>query len=181
MPLYSYVPKQNVAFSYPLLQMWFSSMRFVAQQNNILCCVWFLFNDALCTAAKITEGQLSMDENARPRSGCITCTKEVKEYLFGNQGAGVMESSEQGQGRCWAGRSWQGQQWEQRLQESWGMGATSAWSQHLQNSIQTRPPHKSTNKNQCVPVMEIGYSYSQELCVGGSFNLVSLYTTRHIY
>lgn len=152
MPLYSYVPKQNVAFSYPLLQMWFSSMRFVAQQNNILCCAWFLFNDAVCIAAKTTEGQLSMDENVRPHSGCIISTKEVQQYLFGNQGAGATESSKQGQGRCWAVRSWHGQQWGQRLQESWGVEAASLWSQCLQNSVQTWPPHKSTNKNQRVPV-----------------------------
>lgn len=61
-------------------------MRFVAQHNNFLCCVWFLFNDALCIAAKNAEGQLSMDENVRPHSGCITSTEEVKPYLFGNQG-----------------------------------------------------------------------------------------------
>lgn len=145
MPLYSYVPKQNVAFSYPLLQRWFSSLRFVAQQNNILCCAWFLFNDALCTAAKNAEGQLSMDENVRPHSGCITPTKEVKQYLFGKQGAGVMESSEQGQGRCWAARDWWGQQ-RGRGSRRAGEWRLSQRGPSTCKTAQTRPPHKSTNK-----------------------------------
>lgn len=140
MPRYSYVPKQNVAFSYPLLQMRLSSMRFVAQQNNILCCAWFLFNDGLCVAAKNAEGQLSTDENVRPLSGCITSTKEVKQYLSGKQG-----EQQAGPGK--------GLSREELGVSNGGTEAASVGSQHLQNPANTRPPHKPTSKKQCVPVM----------------------------
>lgn len=144
--------------------MWFHRVRFMAQQNNNPCCAWFLFNDALCRAAKTTEGQLSMDGNVRPHSGCITSTREVKQYLLSNQGACVMESSEQGQGRCWSMRSWQGQPWGQHLQDSWGTEAASVWTQHLQNSVQTRPPHKSTNKKVCSCHINRLFLFSRTAC-----------------
>lgn len=105
-------------------------MRFVAQHNNFLCCVWFLFNDALCIAAKNAEGQLSMDENVRPHSGCITSTEEVKPYLFGNQGE---QRAQPGKGL--GSEELAGSAAGTADQDSWGTEAASVWSQHLQTSV----------------------------------------------
>lgn len=78
-----------------------------------------------------------MDENTRPCLGCVTSTKEVKQYPFGKRGAGAARGGGEGPGKVRSGGPPGAGDGERQREEGWGTGPVSVPPQRPSKSVET--------------------------------------------